>query len=174
MKSTQQKSTKKKLSPLFWILIIVSPIVLLVGIDLIYNYVNNTQTQREDKIKSEKIETFVNQIKSRLDNEVPEGKWVITDYCTEARVKGEHLGYTCFYYVESNKNISNKTLVNEIFNNSVESTSEPYYDKLNKYTSYRGEVENGIECSLTISDKRDDTSIGCATNPLAPTYELVN
>lgn len=174
MPASKQKTTKKKHSPLFWILIIVSPIVLLVGTDLIYDYVNNTQTQREDEIKSAKIEKFVNQVKSRLDNEVPEGKWVITDYCTEARVKGDHLGYSCFYYVESNKDINNKTVLNEIFNNSVQSTSEPYYDRLNKYTSYRGVIDSGIECSLAISDERNEITVGCSTNPISPTYELVN
>ena len=174
MPISKQKPTKKKRSPWFWVLIVTIPIALFLSGLAINKFANDLKQQQAEDAKDAKIEAFVQDVKNKLDKEVPEGKWEISEYCAETRMKGDLLGYSCSYDVQSKQKINANTKLIEVFNNHLTTPFKHHYNDSSKYSVYYGKIEPSIDCSLIIYDDHTRTSVGCGTSPETPRYEIVN
>lgn len=174
MPAKKQKPTKKKRSPLFWLGIFIIPIALFLSGLAVNDFINNLKQQQAEDNTDAKIEAFVQNVKSDLDKEIPDGKWEISKYCAESRVKGDLLGYSCSYDIQSKQRINSDAKLIEIFDKHIQSKSNYHHNELSKYSIYYGKIDPETTCSLLIHDDHSHTSIGCGTSPKTPRYKIVN
>lgn len=175
-----KKHTKQSVKSRFWLFafIILLASVLIGGALLFNSYVNQQTEQKEnaaDNIRYAKIETFVDLVKNRLDQEIPEGKWQIDKYCTKPGTKGDFDTYSCFYHVVSERGIEVKTKMKQILASYYQNGSvNEYHSDLSQTTGYGGNLKIEGGCGMTISDDNALVSVGCSSSSHTVRYTLLN
>ena len=179
---TKKRTSKKQSLPKFTLkiigLVLLGFIALLAAIVIVIKIERHLwekqQIKKEDAIFSQ-MESFVNNAKARLEQEIPEGKWEIEKYCDKPGSKGtiSEYNYGCYFKTISTAGLPNKdkliSKAHEIMNNpraykSTHSAAITMIDLAGNNT-LRG-------CTFIVweKDRLHEASIGCFDTTLVLRY----
>lgn len=128
--ATKKRTSKKQSLPKFTLkiigLVLLGFIALLAAIVIVIKIERHLwekqQIKKEDAIFSQ-MESFVNNAKARLEQEIPEGKWEIEKYCDKPGSKGtiSEYNYGCDFSVGSKASFADRdkliAVAHKIMNN---------------------------------------------------------